>query len=211
MAPSQALPPSNEPQFYPVPPIGPPSGITVSGYLPQDPGFAPPPFQPQPENSDMYAGANQQQFVPSSPRGQMSPHMPPQVPHTPALSPSHIMPPSPGHMPHVDQPFQAPPEMQTAQPMPSSPVTTGSLTPKIDFFDQMAHMVSVCPKSSIIFNNQPPPQSLSLCIFFNSVGSWKEVKDNVAIIGTYGALVSCVLLKIKCLLIVKHTNMKAEN
>ncbi|XP_040929109.1 protein transport protein Sec16A isoform X2 [Betta splendens] len=140
MAPPQPLSPSNEPQFYPVPPVGPPSGIPVSGYPSQDPGFAPPPFQPQPENPDMYAGANQQQFAPSSPRGQMSPHMPPQVPHSPVLPPSHIMPPSPGHMPHVDQPFQAPPVMQTAQPIPSSPVTTGSLTPKMDFYDHMSHM-----------------------------------------------------------------------
>ncbi|XP_026209762.1 protein transport protein Sec16A isoform X2 [Anabas testudineus] len=147
MAQSQPLSPTNVPPFYPVPPSGAPSQFPVSGYPPQDPGFAPPPFQPQPENSDMYPGANQQQCAPPSQIGQMSPHMPPQVPHSPVQMnhpPQHMpqhMPPSPGHVPLANQPFQAPPEMQTAQQIPSSP-TRGSLTPQMDFYDQMAYMGS---------------------------------------------------------------------
>uniref|UniRef100_A0A7N6BNH2 Protein transport protein sec16 n=1 Tax=Anabas testudineus TaxID=64144 RepID=A0A7N6BNH2_ANATE len=98
-------------------------------------------------NSDMYPGANQQQCAPPSQIGQMSPHMPPQVPHSPVQMnhpPQHMpqhMPPSPGHVPLANQPFQAPPEMQTAQQIPSSP-TRGSLTPQMDFYDQMAYMGS---------------------------------------------------------------------
>uniref|UniRef100_A0A4W6C0X1 Protein transport protein sec16 n=1 Tax=Lates calcarifer TaxID=8187 RepID=A0A4W6C0X1_LATCA len=102
--------------FYPVPPTGPPGQIPISGYPPQDPGFAPPPFQPQPDQSEMYPGAHQQPQPHQM--GQMSPHMPPQVPHSPVQMnhplpqmPQH-MPPSPGHMPHVEHPLQAPPEMQ---------------------------------------------------------------------------------------------------
>uniref|UniRef100_A0A8C4E3M3 Protein transport protein sec16 n=1 Tax=Dicentrarchus labrax TaxID=13489 RepID=A0A8C4E3M3_DICLA len=60
MAPPQPLPSNDVPQFYPVPPSGPPGQIPISGYPPQDPGFAPPPFQPQPEQSEMYPGAHQQ-------------------------------------------------------------------------------------------------------------------------------------------------------
>uniref|UniRef100_A0A8D3DHD9 Protein transport protein sec16 n=1 Tax=Scophthalmus maximus TaxID=52904 RepID=A0A8D3DHD9_SCOMX len=79
MAPPQPLPPSDVPQFYPVPPSGPPGLMSVAGYPPQDPGFAPPPFQPQPEQSEMYPGSHQQPFAPPTQLGQMPPHMPPQA------------------------------------------------------------------------------------------------------------------------------------
>ncbi|XP_050928899.1 LOW QUALITY PROTEIN: protein transport protein Sec16A [Lates calcarifer] len=143
VAPPQPLPPSDMPQFYPVPPTGPPGQIPISGYPPQDPGFAPPPFQPQPDQSEMYPGAHQQPQPHQM--GQMSPHMPPQVPHSPVQMnhplpqmPQH-MPPSPGHMPHVEHPLQAPPEMQPAQPISSSPPRS-SITPQMDFYDHMANM-----------------------------------------------------------------------
>ncbi|KAK2819328.1 hypothetical protein Q5P01_024889 [Channa striata] len=146
MVPPQPIPSNNVPQFYPVPPSGPPGQTVVSGYPPQSPGLAPPPFQPQPEILDMYPGAHhhqqQQQCRPPSQIGQMSPHMSPQVPHSPVHPPSHMaqhMPPSPGHMPPVDLQLQAPPEMHTAHPVPSSP-PRGSLTPQMDFYDHMAHM-----------------------------------------------------------------------
>uniref|UniRef100_A0A4W6BYP8 Protein transport protein sec16 n=1 Tax=Lates calcarifer TaxID=8187 RepID=A0A4W6BYP8_LATCA len=146
VAPPQPLPPSDMPQFYPVPPTGPPGQIPISGYPPQDPGFAPPPFQPQPDQSEMYPGAHQQPQPHQM--GQMSPHMPPQVPHSPVQMnhplpqmPQH-MPPSPGHMPHVEHPLQAPPEMQPAQPISSSPPRS-SITPQMDFYDHMANMVSI--------------------------------------------------------------------
>ncbi|KAG7241191.1 hypothetical protein INR49_025934 [Caranx melampygus] len=146
MAPPQPLPPSDVPQFYPVPPIGPPGQIPISGYPPQDPGFAPPPFQPQPDQSDMYPGAQTQPCPPPPQAGQMSPHMPPQMPHSPMhmnhpphQMPQH-MPPSPGHMPHVDQPLQIPPEMHSAQSISSSP-PRGSFTPQMDLYDHMALMV----------------------------------------------------------------------
>ncbi|XP_044031208.1 protein transport protein Sec16A isoform X4 [Siniperca chuatsi] len=146
MAPPQPLPSNDVPQFYPVPPSGPPGQIPISGYPPQDPGFAPPPLQPQPEQSEMYPGAHQQPCPPPLQVGQMSPHMPPQVPHSPARvnhpppqMPQH-MPPSPGHMPPVQQMSQAPPEMISAQPISSSPPRS-SFTPKMDFYDHMAHMV----------------------------------------------------------------------
>ncbi|XP_040914380.1 protein transport protein Sec16A isoform X2 [Toxotes jaculatrix] len=145
MAQPQPLTPNDVPQFYPVPPTGPPGQIPVSGYPPQDPGFAPPPFQPQPEQSDMYPGAHQQPCPPLSHVGQMSPHMPPQVPHSPVQMnppptqmPQH-MPPSPGHMPPVEQPLQAPPEMQPSQSISSSPLRS-SLTPQMDLYDHMALM-----------------------------------------------------------------------
>ncbi|XP_071321403.1 protein transport protein Sec16A isoform X4 [Trachinotus anak] len=145
MAPSQPLPPSDVPQFYPVPPSGPPGHIPISGYPPQDPGFAPPPFQPQPDQSIMYPGAHEQPCPPPPQVGQMSPHMPPHMPHSPVQmnhpppQMPHHMPPSPGRMPPVEQPFQAPPEMQTAQPIPSSP-TRSSFTPQMDLYDHMALM-----------------------------------------------------------------------
>lgn len=130
------------PQFYPVPPSGPPGHIPISGYPPQDPGFAPPPFQPQPEHSEMYPGS-QQQFPPSYHVGQMpAPHMPPQVPHSPVemhhTTPKILqhMPPSPGHMPSVDQLAQAPLEI-------SSSPRRSSFAQQKDLYDQMAHMVSV--------------------------------------------------------------------
>ncbi|XP_035804927.2 protein transport protein Sec16A isoform X3 [Amphiprion ocellaris] len=142
MAPPQLLPPSDGPQFYPVHPSGPPGQIPISGYPPQDPGFAPPPFQPQPEQPEMYPGAHQQPCPPPQ-MGQMSPHMLPQMLHSPVQM-SHPppqmaphMPPSPGHMPPVEQ--QALPEMPAGQPISSSP-PRGSLTPQKDFYDQMAQM-----------------------------------------------------------------------
>ncbi|XP_049908510.1 protein transport protein Sec16A isoform X5 [Epinephelus moara] len=155
MAPPQPLPPNDVPQFYPVPPSGPPGQMPISGYPPQDPGFAHPPFQPQSEQIDMFPGAHQshQQQCPPPPQvGQMSPHMSPtQVPHSPVRinppplqmpqhMPQHIpqhMPPSPGHMPHVEQMSHAPPEMHPAQPMSSSP-PSGSFTP--DLYDHMAQL-----------------------------------------------------------------------
>ncbi|XP_070780798.1 protein transport protein Sec16A [Enoplosus armatus] len=145
MAPPQPLPSNDVPQFYPVPPSGPPGQIPISGYPPQDPGFAPPPFQPQPEQSEMYPGAHQQPCPPPLQVGQTSPHMPPQVPHSPVRMnhpppqmPQH-MPPSPGHMPPVQQMSQAPPEMHVSQPISSSPPRS-SFTPQMDFYDRMAHM-----------------------------------------------------------------------
>uniref|UniRef100_A0A671XJ51 Protein transport protein sec16 n=1 Tax=Sparus aurata TaxID=8175 RepID=A0A671XJ51_SPAAU len=117
MAPPQPLPSNDVPQFYPVPPTGQPGQFPVSGYPPQDPGFAPPPFQPQPEQTEMYPGAHQQPCPPPLQAGQMSPHMPPQMPHSPVQMipmnhpppqmPQH-MPPSPGHMPHIECSVGAP-------------------------------------------------------------------------------------------------------
>eukprot|EP00066_Takifugu_rubripes_P013663 XP_011602929.1 PREDICTED: protein transport protein Sec16A isoform X2 [Takifugu rubripes] len=124
------------PQFYPVPPSCPPGHIPISGYPPQDHCFAPPPFQPQPEHSEMYPGSHP--CPPSYHAGQIPPHMPPQVPHSPAemhhsTSPIHQhMPPSPGHMPSVDQLAQTPLEI-------SSP-RRSSFTQQKDLYDQMAHM-----------------------------------------------------------------------
>uniref|UniRef100_A0AAQ5X188 Protein transport protein sec16 n=1 Tax=Amphiprion ocellaris TaxID=80972 RepID=A0AAQ5X188_AMPOC len=121
MAPPQLLPPSDGPQFYPVHPSGPPGQIPISGYPPQDPGFAPPPFQPQPEQPEMYPGAHQQPCPPPQ-MGQMSPHMLPQMLHSPVQM-SHPppqmaphMPPSPGHMPPVEQ------RLPLHLPFPNSPV-----------------------------------------------------------------------------------------
>ncbi|TWW66407.1 Protein transport protein [Takifugu flavidus] len=126
------------PQFYPVPPSCPPGHIPMSGYPSQDHCFAPPPFQPQPEHSEMYPGSHP--CPPSYHAGQIPPHMPPQVPHSPAemhhsTSPIHQhMPPSPGHMPSVDQLAHTPLEI-------SSP-RRSSFTQQKDLYDQMAHMVS---------------------------------------------------------------------
>lgn len=129
------------PQFYPVPPSGLPGHIHISGHPPQDPGFAPPPFQPQPKHSEMYHGSVQQ-CHPSYHVSQMPPHMPPQVPHSPVemhhTTPPILqhMPPSPGHMPSVDQLAQAPLDI-------SSSPRRSSFTHQKDLYDQMAHMVSV--------------------------------------------------------------------
>uniref|UniRef100_H3C2R5 Protein transport protein sec16 n=1 Tax=Tetraodon nigroviridis TaxID=99883 RepID=H3C2R5_TETNG len=127
------------PQFYPVPPSGPPGHVPISGYPPQDPGFAPPPFQPQPEHSEMYPGS-QQQCPPSYHVGQVPPpHIPPQVPHSPVemhhTTPQIFqhMPPSPGHIPSVDQLAQTPLEI-------SSSPRRSSFTQQKDLYDQMAHM-----------------------------------------------------------------------
>ncbi|XP_073333622.1 protein transport protein Sec16A isoform X3 [Pagrus major] len=153
MAPPQPLPSNDMPQFYPVPPTGQPGQFPVSGYPPQDPGFAPPPFQPQPEQTEMYPGAHQQPCPPPLQAGQMSPHMPPQMPpqmphspvqmnHPPPQMPQHMsqhMPPSPGHMPHIEHLSQAPREMHMTQPISMSP-PRGSFTPQSDFYDQMAQM-----------------------------------------------------------------------
>ncbi|XP_068562810.1 protein transport protein Sec16A isoform X2 [Cebidichthys violaceus] len=150
MSPPQHLPSNEVPQFYPVPPSGPPGQMAHSGYPPQDPGFAPPPFQPQQEQVEMFPGAHQQPCPPPLQVGQMSPHMhPPQVPHSPIQMnpqlpqmhhnmPQH-MPPSPGHMPSAEQMSYAPPEMHAAQPISSSPPRS-SFTPQMDFYDHMAHM-----------------------------------------------------------------------
>ncbi|KAF1377703.1 hypothetical protein PFLUV_G00203490 [Perca fluviatilis] len=146
MAPSQPLSSSDVPQFYPVPPRGPPGQMPISGYPPQDPGFAPPPFQHQLEQTEMYPGAHQQPCPPPSQVGQMSPQMSPlQGPHSPAQlnypppQMSQHMPPSPGHMPFGDRMPHAPPEMHPAQPISSSP-TRSSFTPQMDLYDQMANM-----------------------------------------------------------------------
>lgn len=127
-------------QFYPVPPSAPPGHIPVPGYPPQDPGFAPPHFQPQPEHSEMYPGS-QQHCPPSYHVGQMPPHMPTQVMHSP-VEMHHTttqvlqhMPPSPGHLPSVDQLAQAPLEIPSPR--------RSSFTQQKDLYDQMAHMVSV--------------------------------------------------------------------
>ncbi|XP_035847288.1 protein transport protein Sec16A isoform X4 [Sander lucioperca] len=146
MAPSQPLSSNDVPQFYPVPPSGPPGQMPISGYPPQNPGFAPPPFQHQLEQTEMYPGAHQQPCPPPSQVGQMSPQMPPpQGPHSPAQlnyqppqMPQH-MPPSPGHMPYVERMSHAPPEMHPAQPISSSP-SRSSFTPQMDLYDQMANM-----------------------------------------------------------------------
>ncbi|CAF89606.1 unnamed protein product, partial [Tetraodon nigroviridis] len=145
------------PQFYPVPPSGPPGHVPISGYPPQDPGFAPPPFQPQPEHSEMYPGS-QQQCPPSYHVGQVPPpHIPPQVPHSPVemhhTTPQIFqhMPPSPGHIPSVDQLAQTPLEI-------SSSPRRSSFTQQKDLYDQMAHMVR----------------------------SWEEVKDYVTIFRLFG-------------------------
>uniref|UniRef100_A0A665W551 Protein transport protein sec16 n=1 Tax=Echeneis naucrates TaxID=173247 RepID=A0A665W551_ECHNA len=148
MAPPQTSPVSDVPQFYPVPPTGPPGQIPISGYSPQDPGFAHPPFQPHHSQPEMYPGAHEQPCSPHTQMGQMSPHMPPQMPHSPVQMahpppqmPQH-MPPSSGHMPPVDHPHQAQPEMQTAQPISSSPPGS-SFPPQMDLYDHMALMVSI--------------------------------------------------------------------
>ncbi|XP_010736160.3 protein transport protein Sec16A isoform X3 [Larimichthys crocea] len=155
MAHHQPLPSNDVPQFYPVPPSGQPGQIPLSGYPPQDPGFAPPPFQPQPEQSEMYPGANQQQQCPPPHQvDQMSPHMPPQVPHSPVqMNPPppqmqqqqqqhhhHHMPPSPGHMPHVEQQPHTPTEMHIGQPISSSPPRRSFTPAQMDFYDKMAYM-----------------------------------------------------------------------
>ncbi|XP_059213835.1 protein transport protein Sec16A isoform X2 [Centropristis striata] len=138
------LPSNDVPQFYPVPPSGPPGQMPVSGYPPQDPSFAPPPFQPQTEQIEMYPGAHQQPCPPPLQVGQMSPHMPPpQVQHSPVqMNPPQMpqyMPPSPGHMPHIEHVSHAPPEMHPAQPISSSPPRS-SFTPQKDLYDHMANM-----------------------------------------------------------------------
>ncbi|KAJ0047387.1 hypothetical protein NL108_002053, partial [Boleophthalmus pectinirostris] len=75
MAPPQLLPPNDVPQFYPVPPTGPPGQMPYPGYAPHDPGYAPPQFQSsQPEQVDMYPGGPAQVSpVPTH----ISPAMPP--------------------------------------------------------------------------------------------------------------------------------------
>ncbi|XP_056146777.1 protein transport protein Sec16A isoform X2 [Lampris incognitus] len=149
MVPPQPMPPSDGPQFYPVPPShpGPPDQIPVPGYPPPGPGFVPTPFhpQPQPEQPDIYPGALQQPCPPPPHLGQMSPHLPPQMQHPPQmmnqppLQMSPHMPPSPGHIPPVEQPPQSSMEMQPAPPMCPSP-SRSTFTPRMDFYDQMANM-----------------------------------------------------------------------
>uniref|UniRef100_A0A8C5H2J0 Protein transport protein sec16 n=1 Tax=Gouania willdenowi TaxID=441366 RepID=A0A8C5H2J0_GOUWI len=125
MSPPQLLPPNKGPQFYPVPPSGPPGQIPGSAYPLQDPGFAHPPFQPQPEQPEMYPGAHLQQGLPPQ-MGQTSPHTLSQVPHSPGThhppQMPHLMPSSPVHHPPIDQsPHPPPAEMQNALPMSHSP------------------------------------------------------------------------------------------
>ncbi|KAM8827937.1 protein transport protein Sec16A isoform 1-T2 [Spinachia spinachia] len=154
MAHPQPLPTSEVPQFYPVPPSGPPGHVALSGYPQQVPGFAPHPFQPHPEQAEMYPGAHQQPCPPPLQVGQMSPHThPAQLPHSPVQMnplppqmhhhmPNHMnqhMPPSPGHMSPAQQMSHAPPEMHAAQTT-SSPPRRGSFTPQMDFYDHMAHV-----------------------------------------------------------------------
>ncbi|XP_043999924.1 protein transport protein Sec16A isoform X3 [Gambusia affinis] len=142
-APAQFPPSSDVPQFYPVPPSGPPGQIPMPGFPPQDPGVAHPPFYSQHEQT--YPGAHQQ-FVPPPQEGQMSPHMfPSQVPHSPVQMthppfqmPQH-MPPSPGHMAPMEQPHSPHPEMHPTHPMSTSPHRS-SFTPQMDLYDHMAIM-----------------------------------------------------------------------
>lgn len=145
MAHPQPLSPTDAPQFYPVPPIGPPFPV----YSQQDPGFAPPAFQPPPEQPEMYTGTIQQ---PGGPPPQVSPvshHMSPQMPlqmlplQMPPLQmntpPTHMpsqMPPSPGLMPAEHMQMQGPPEIQSGQTISSSPHRSSQM----DFYDHMAHM-----------------------------------------------------------------------
>uniref|UniRef100_A0A3Q1FSM2 Protein transport protein Sec16A n=1 Tax=Acanthochromis polyacanthus TaxID=80966 RepID=A0A3Q1FSM2_9TELE len=173
-------------KFYPVHPSGPPGQIPISGYPPQDPGFAPPPFQPQPEQLEMYPGAHQQPCPPPQ-MGHMSPHMPPQMPHSPVQMnhpppqmPPH-MPPSPGHMPPVEQ--RALPEMPAGQPISSSP-SRGSLTPQKDFYDQMAQMVSTW---------------------------WSECLKNILISSFMNFLVCALLTKILPLLFLRRCRVLADH
>ncbi|XP_028317883.1 protein transport protein Sec16A isoform X2 [Gouania willdenowi] len=143
MSPPQLLPPNKGPQFYPVPPSGPPGQIPGSAYPLQDPGFAHPPFQPQPEQPEMYPGAHLQQGLPPQ-MGQTSPHTLSQVPHSPGThhppQMPHLMPSSPVHHPPIDQsPHPPPAEMQNALPMSHSP-RKNSLAQQMDFYDHMSHM-----------------------------------------------------------------------
>lgn len=157
------------PQFYPVPPSCPPGHIPISSYPPQDHGFAPPPFQPQPEHSEMYPGS-QPQCPPSYHAGQIPPHMPPQVPHSPAEmhhSTPQIhqhMPPSPGHVPSVDQLAQTPLEITSPR--------RSSFTQQKDLYDQMAHMVSVWSLENPEFIQQRC-SSASICLDLFVFASYK--------------------------------------
>ncbi|KAL3042079.1 hypothetical protein OYC64_020099 [Pagothenia borchgrevinki] len=131
MAPPQHFQSNDVPQFYPVPPSGPPGQMPVSpSYPPQGPVFAPPPFQPQPEQIEMFPGAHQQPPPPQM--GQMSPHVPhsPIQMNPPPLQMPQHMPPSPMHMPPAEQMIHSPPEMHQIP----------SFTPQRDFYDQMATM-----------------------------------------------------------------------
>lgn len=134
----QLLPPNEVPQLYPVPPAGPQGQMPFPGYpqphppQQQDPGYAPPPFQPQLDQVDMYPGPIQPPLGPPQ-VGQVPHHINAQMPPPPTL-----MPPSPAHAPPVEQ-LQAPPEVHAGKPISSSP-HRNSLTPQMDFYDQMAHM-----------------------------------------------------------------------
>ncbi|XP_051906469.1 protein transport protein Sec16A isoform X1 [Hippocampus zosterae] len=125
------------PQFYPVPPSGPPGHIPLSGYPPHDPAYAHPHFQPPPMQSEMYPGAHQQPGPPPLHMGQTSPHMPPpQVPHSPVHG-GQPPPPMPAQMPPSPGHANTSPEMQINQPI--SPLRS-SFTPQMDFYDHMAQM-----------------------------------------------------------------------
>lgn len=145
MTPPQLSPSSDVPQYYPVPPSGPPNQIPTAGFPPQDPAATQPLFQPQHELSNAYPGAHQQ-LGPPPQEGQMSldmlpsqlPHSPVQMTHPPFQMPQH-MPPSPGHIPTMDQSPLAHPEMHPTHLMSSSPPRS-SFTPQMDLYDHMANM-----------------------------------------------------------------------
>lgn len=188
MAPPQVLPPTDMPQFYPGPPSGPPGQMPVLGYPPQDQGFALPPFQPHPEQSDIYPGAQQQAGPPPLPVGHTSPHMPPQMPHPPIPMnhpPPHMsahMPPSPGHMPPVEPPPpHVPPEMQITQPIPSS------LPPQMDIYDHMAQMVRICESRTCVSIGVLETERLLLCSLVCSSGFWEEIENYFTVFNANGA------------------------
>ncbi|KAK5852418.1 hypothetical protein PBY51_023887 [Eleginops maclovinus] len=144
MAPPQHLQSNDVPQFYPVPPSRPQGQMPASpSYTLQDPGFAPLPFQPQPEQIEMFPGAHQQPLPPQM--YQTSPHVPHspiQMNPLPLQMPQH-MPPSPMHMP--PSPMHTSPVEQITHNLPemhqiSSSPPRSSFTPQRDFYDQMATM-----------------------------------------------------------------------
>ncbi|XP_033846261.1 protein transport protein Sec16A isoform X2 [Periophthalmus magnuspinnatus] len=133
MAPPQLLPPNDVPQFYPVPPTGPQGQIPYPGYAPHDPGYAPPQFPSQSEQVDLYPGGpTHMSPVPTHINTAMPP---PSVQMNP---PNAQMPPSPGHLQPVEH-VQGPPLVQPGPTMSASPPRS-SLTPQMDFYDQMVQM-----------------------------------------------------------------------
>uniref|UniRef100_A0A3B3ZLQ4 Protein transport protein sec16 n=1 Tax=Periophthalmus magnuspinnatus TaxID=409849 RepID=A0A3B3ZLQ4_9GOBI len=130
------LPPNDVPQFYPVPPTGPQGQIPYPGYAPHDPGYAPPQFPSQSEQVDLYPGGpTHMSPVPTHINTAMPP---PSVQMNP---PNAQMPPSPGHLQPVEH-VQGPPLVQPGPTMSASPPRS-SLTPQMDFYDQMVQMVCI--------------------------------------------------------------------